>query len=381
MADFRVPLSRPDIDEGDIAAVTGVLQGHALSLGPKLPEFERVVAEYVGTKHAVAVNSGTSALHLIARALGLGDGDEVITTPFSFVASANCFLFERARPVFVDIDPVTLNLDCGLIEAAITPKTRAICAVDVFGHPAEWDRLRDIATKHGLALIEDSCEALGARYRRRDGAWEKAGSLGDAGCFAFYPNKQITTGEGGIVVTDRDDVAALCRSMRNQGRGEDGAWLQHVRLGYNYRLSDINCALGISQMSRLSEILAMRRAVATRYGELLAGLAEVQTPTAGAGVEVSWFVYVIQLRQSFSRDARDQVLAGLRRRGIACSNYFTPIHLQEHFRRGFGYREGDFPVTERVAVRTVALPFYNRLSEEDARAVVTALREAIAEAR
>ena len=251
--------------------------------------------------------------------------------------------------------------------------------MDVFGRPADWNRLREIAAKHRLALIEDSAEALGARYRLRGGRWAMAGSLGDAGVFAFYPNKQITTGEGGVVVTDSAEIARLCRSMRNQGRDEGGGWLQHARLGYNYRLSDINCALGIAQMSRIEEILAARRQVAEWYAELLADVPEVQVPQGDPDVEISWFVYVVQLRAGFTRDRRDQILEGLRARGIGCSDYFTPIHLQPYIREMFGYREGDFPVTESVSARTMALPFFNRLSRDQVEFVVSALRDCLAE--
>jgi perosamine synthetase len=373
-----IDLSRPDITRREIAEVTAVLRTNRLALGPKLAEFERAVASTIGCRHAVAVNSGTSALHLIVRALGLGDGDEVITTPFSFIASANCLLYERAVPRFVDIDPVTLNLDCERIEAAITPRTRGILAVDVFGRPADWDRLQQLARAHGLVLIEDSCEALGARYRRSDGQWAMAGALADAGAFAFYPNKQITTGEGGVVVTDRDDIAALCRSMRNQGRDEGADWLAHARLGYNYRLPDTSAALGLAQLHRLEEILAARRRVAGWYHDLLAGLDGVETQTDAPGIETSWFVYVVRLLRSHTRDDLTRVIAALRARGIGCNNYFPPIHLQPFYQQQFGYREGDFPETERISCQTLALPFYNRLARRQVAYVVDCLREVLA---
>src|SRR2546427_11023068 len=261
---MKIPLSGPDITAVERRAVLDVLESSNLSLGPKLAECEHAMARYVVVRHGVAVNSGTSGLQLIVRALGIGPGDEVITTPFSFIASANCIVMEGARPVFVDIDPETYNIDVTKIEHAITPRTKAILGVDVFGRCAEWERIRAIAQRHRLAVIEDSCEALGAVSRRR-----KAGSFGDAGCFGFYPNKQMTTGEGGMVLTNRDDLAAACRSMRNQGREEGEGWLQHTRLGFNYRISDINCALGLAQLSRLEEMLAKRTAVAQRYLERL----------------------------------------------------------------------------------------------------------------
>ena len=373
-----IPLSQPDVTESEIAAVVEVLRGPQLALGPKLAEFEEKLAAYAGCRFGVAVNSGTSALHLIVRALELGEGDEVITSPFSFVASANCLLFERVRPVFVDIDPVTLNLDPEKVEAAVTERTRGILGVDIFGRPAEWNRLREIAVRQELLLIEDSCEALGARYRQADGTWARCGSLAEAGCFAFYPNKQMTTGEGGMIVTDREDVAARCRSLRNQGRDEGAGWLQHARLGYNFRLSDINCALGIAQLARIEEILAARAQVAAWYGEALADLPKVQVPTAREGEEISWFVYVIRLAEEFTRAQRDAVLTRLRERGIGCNDYFTPIHLQPHMREQFGYAEGDFPVTESVSGRTIALPFFNRLTRAQVAEAVAGLREALA---
>lgn len=364
-----IPLARPDITEHEIQAVVSVLRTPHLSLGPKLEEFERKIAAYAGVRYAIAVNSGTSALHLIVRALGLQEGDEVITTPFSFVASSNCLLFERVTPVFVDIDPQTLNLDVRQIEPKITEKTKAILAVDVFGHPAEWDELERIAQRYNLKLIEDSAEALGAEYKGR-----KAGSFGDAAVFAFYPNKQITTGEGGVILTNNEEIARLCRSFRNQGRGEGNEWLQHERLGYNYRLSDINCALGIAQLERLEEILRKRERVAQMYNERLQNIKGVHIPYIAPYVKISWFVYVIRLCEDYTQADRDRILKELQARGIGCSNYFSPIHLQPFYRELFGYKPGDFPVTESVAARTIALPFYNNLTEAQIDHVVTTLR-------
>ena len=366
---MEIPLARPDITEHEIQAVVSVLRTPHLSLGPKLEEFERKIASYAGVRYAIAVNSGTSALHLIVRALGLTEGDEVITTPFSFVASSNCLLFERVTPVFVDIDPQTLNIDVRRIEPKITEKTKAILAVDVFGHPAEWDGLERIAQRYHLKLIEDSAEALGAEYKGR-----KAGSFGDAAVFAFYPNKQITTGEGGVVLTNDDKIAKLCRSLRNQGRGEGNEWLQHERLGYNYRLSDINCALGIAQLERLGEILQKRERVAQMYNERLQNMKSVRVPYVAPYVKISWFVYVIRLCEDYTQADRDRILKELQARGIGCSNYFSPIHLQPFYRELFGYKPGDFPVTESVAARTIALPFYNNLTEAQIDYVVTTLR-------
>jgi perosamine synthetase len=369
-----IPLAQPDITDLERRAVEEVLLTPTLSLGPKLPEFEALLAEAAGVRHAVAVNSGTAALHLAVRGLGIGPGDEVITTPFSFIASANAVLFEGARPVLVDIDPRTLNLDPARLEAALTSRTKAVLAVDVFGHPADWDAIEAIARPRGLAVIEDSCEAIGARYKGR-----RAGSFGDCGAFAFYPNKQITTGEGGALVTDSGELAALARSMRNQGRSAGGAWLAHERLGYNYRLSEINCALGVAQMHRLEDMLRRRAEVAEGYRAALSAIDEIELPYAAPDVEMSWFVYVVRLRAGFGQAQRDAVLASLRAKGIGCSNYFAPIHLQP-FYRAMGWRPGDFPVTESVGERTIALPFFNALSRRQIEAVAEALAEAVAEA-
>jgi perosamine synthetase len=370
---FSIPLSSPDVSHEDRQLVADVLSGPTLSLGPMLPAFEQALAAAAGTRFAVAVNSGTSALHLSVKAAGLGDGEEVITSPFSFVASANCLLFERARPRFVDIDLDTYNLNTSLLSGAINQRTRGILPVHVFGRPCDMPAINSIAGRHELVVIEDSCEAIGATI---DG--KLAGSFGQSGCFAFYPNKQITTGEGGALVTDDERVARLARSWRNQGRGDGSAWLQHERLGYNYRLSDVNCALGIGQLSRLDQILRLRAEVARQYTERLASLPEVITPApAASGSEISWFVYVVRLQDEFNREDRDQVLGLLRQDGIGCNNYFSPIHLQEFYQAEFGYRRGDFPVTEHVADRTIALPFFNHLSSGQIEAVISSLARAI----
>lgn len=366
----EIPLARPDIGAKEIEYVTKVLKTLHLSLGPKLQEFEAKLAQYTNVEYAVAVNSGTSALHLIIKALGISEGDEVITTPFSFIASSNSILFERATPVFVDIDPKTLNIDPSKIEGRITPRTKAILAVDVFSHPAEWDELERIARTHHLKLIEDSAEALGAEYRGR-----KAGSFGDAAVFAFYPNKQMTTGEGGIILTNDEKTAKLCRSLRNQGRGEGNEWLQHERLGYNYRLSDIHCALGLAQLERLDQLLARREHVAQLYNERLQGVEDVRVPYIAPHVKIGWFVYVIRLVDHYSRAERDRILQELKRLGVGCGNYFSPIHLQPFYRELFGYQPGDFPVTEHIADRTIALPFYNSLTEAEIDYVASTLTQ------
>ncbi len=374
MIQMKVPLSSPDIIEKDIEAVVGVMKTRFLSIGPKVVEFEKRMSEFAGTKYAVAVNSGTSALHLIIRGLGIGEGDVVITTPFSFISSSNCILFEKAEPLFVDIDEQTLNLDADKVEAKLESlskeelgKVKAMIVVDAFGQPADWDRFKQIGKKYNLRLIEDSAEALGAEYKGR-----KCGSFGEAGVFAFYPNKQITTGEGGILVTDDAELARLARSMRSQGRGESGEWLDHERLGYNYRMDEMSAALGCSQMKRIEEILDKRAKVARMYGEKLAEVEEVQVPFIADYVSrMSWFVYVIRLERGIDRD---KVIKYLNEEGVQCKPYFTPIHLQPFYRKMFGYKEGDFPITEDVSGRTIALPFFNNLKEEQIEYVVEKLK-------
>jgi perosamine synthetase len=367
-----IPLAQPEINDADVDAVVEVLRGQQLSLGPRLPEFEHAIAHYAGKREAVAVSSGTAALHLLIHALGIGEGDEVITSPFSFVASSNCVLFEGARPVFADIDPVTWDLDPERAEAAIGGRTRAIIPVHVFGRPCDAARFAEIGERHGLDVIEDSCEALGSSIDGR-----MAGSFGRAGTFAFYPNKQITTGEGGVAVTDDAELAAELRSLRNQGRGESG-WLAHPRLGWNYRIPDILCALGTSQLRRLEDFIEARQRVVDLYAERLAHLEELILPAPAApGHRVSWFVYVVALREGESRDRRDAILEALRGEGIGCRNYFVPIHLQPFYRERFGFREGDFPITESVAERTMALPFFNRMTEDQVDRVAAALERAL----
>ncbi len=368
----RIPLSRPDVGEDERAAITELLRTDQVSTGPRIAEFEAALAGRAGVAHAVTTSSGTAALHLAIKALGLGPGDEVITTPFSFVASANCLLYEGVRPVFVDIEGDTLNIDPGLAEAAVGQQTRAILGVDVFGHPADWDALRAIADKHGLRLIEDSAEALGSTYRGRP-----AGGLADLGVFGFYANKQITTGEGGALVTGDEATARLCASLRNHGREDDDGddWLEHKRLGYNYRLSEIACALGVAQLRRLDAMMEKRAQVAAWYSERLADIDAVQRPTIRQDVRLSWFVYVVRLDGSFAREDRDRIVVGLRDRGIGCRNYFPPIHLQPFYRKRFGFEVGQFPVTEAASERTIALPFFTSLKELEVERVVSALQE------
>ncbi|MCK8824339.1 DegT/DnrJ/EryC1/StrS family aminotransferase [Fuchsiella alkaliacetigena] len=367
---MTIGLSGPDIGPREKELVNEVLDSGWLSLGKMLDKFEKNFADYIGTKYAVGVNSGTSGLHLLIRALGIEAGDEVITTPFSFVASSNCILFENAKPVFVDIDPKTLCIDPDKIEAAITDKTKAILPVDVFGQPANMTKIMEIADEYNLKVIEDSCEAIGAEHKG-----QKAGTFADASVFAFYPNKQITTGEGGMIVTDDEEIANLCRSMRNQGRSQDKQWLSHVRLGYNYRLDEMSCAVGIAQLERIEEILAKRASVAEKYNKLLADAPEVKTLTITEDTtKMSWFVYVIQLAEEIDRN---RVMDYLRDNGVSCKPYFTPIHLQPFYVEEFGYQRGDFPITERVSDSTIALPFYNELSEGEVETVVDNLKSAI----
>jgi perosamine synthetase len=365
----RIPLSAPWIDERDEELVLEVLRSGWLSLGPTGPRFESMLADVAGALHCAAVSSGTAALHLCMRAAGVGPGDEVITSPYSFVASANCAIYEGAVPVFADVDARTLNLDPAAVEVAITPRTKAVVAVDIYGYPCELDELRAICGRHGLALVEDACEALGARYKGRP-----LGSHGHPATFAFYPNKQMTTGEGGAVTTGSAEEHELFVSLRNQGRLETSSWLQHGRLGFNYRLSDIAAALGIGQLEKLDRILSARREVAARYDELLAGL-DLETPVADdADHERSWFVYVVKLAAGVDRDG---VIARLGADGIACAPYLPSIHLQSYMRERFGFGEGLCPVSEDASRRTMAIPFHARLERGDQERVAEALGAAL----
>ena len=366
---MTIHLSRPDITEREIEAVCGVLAGPNLSLGPKVGQFEQAFARYIGRKRAVAVNSGTSGLFLCASAMGIGPGDEVVTTSFTFVASATSIMMTGARPVFVDIDPVSLNIDPARIESAITERTKAILPVEVFGNPAGFERICEVARKHNLPVIEDSCEALGSALNGR-----KAGAFGAMSVFGFYPNKQITTGEGGMILTDDDALADACVSLRNQGRTPNAGWLAHERLGYNYRLSDINCALGIVQLSRIDEIKAKRRQVAQWYQEMLADESRLIVPAEPQGCELSWFVFVVRLAQDFTRRQRDRILKEMKSRDIEVSNYFPPVHLMPFVAGQSGCRAGDLPITESTSERTIALPFHNHLTKDDVAAVCRNLK-------
>jgi perosamine synthetase len=370
----EIPLSSPWLDEREEQLVLEVLRSGRLSLGPTIDTFEEAFAEAVGAPYAAAVSSGTAGLHLLCHMAGFGAEDEVITSPLSFVASANCFIFEGATPVFADIDARTLNMEPAAVEAAITPRTRGIVAVDMFGYPCELDELRAIADRHGLVLVEDSAEALGAEYKGR-----RIGSHGPSAVFGFYPNKQMTTGEGGVVTTHSEEEHRLLVSLRNQGRSYDGGgWFNHVRLGFNYRWTDVQAAIGIGQLEKLDRILELRRAVAERYDRLLAGVDGVTTMTSDdAAHRRSWFVYVVTLDAGIDRS---RVMEELRGRGIGTAEYVPCIHLQPYMRERYGFDEGLCPVAEEMSTRTLALPFHARLDEDDQAYVAGALREALASA-
>jgi len=391
---IRVPMASPDISDAEVQAVVETLRTPTLSIGPRLEAFERAAAAVAGVEWGIGVNSGTSGLHLCIIAAGVGDGDMVITTPFSFIASANCILYERGVPVFVDVDPATGNIDPHLVASAAadltrggvsadrwlppalrgirrpTGRLRALLPVHAFGQPADMDLLLDTARNADLVVIEDACEAIGAAYKERP-----AGSLGDAAVFAFYPNKQVTTGEGGMVVTNREPWAHLLRSLRNQGRDVFDGWLNHTRLGYNYRLDELSAALGLVQVSRLEQLLAKRARVAAWYDERLAGLELIETPRiAPTTTHMSWFVYVVRIVPPARRDTVMHLLA---ERGIPSRPYFTPIHLQPFYRERFGYRGGEFPVTEHLGAVSLALPFSGVMTETQVDEVCETLRDAV----
>ncbi len=367
----RVPLARPWIDEREEELVLEVLRSGRLSLGPTIDRFEELMAERVGAPYAAAVSSGTAALHLLVRIAGIGPGDEVITSPLSFAASANCFLFEGATPVFADVDPGTWNLDPAAVEAAITERTKAVVAVDMFGYPCELGPLMELCERNGLALIEDSAEALGAEYRG-----QPIGSHGPSAVFGFYPNKQLATGEGGVVVTHSEETWNLVRSLRNQGRSyEGGGWFNHVRLGFNYRWTDLQAAVGIAQLEKLDRALELRSAAAARYADLLADVDGVElAPADDAEHRRSWFVYVVAMAPEVDRA---RVMADLRERGVDVAEYVPCIHLQSYMREAFGFAEGLCPVAEEISSRTMALPFFPEIDAGDQEYVVDALRAAL----
>lgn len=386
-----VPMSLPDLTDAEREAVMAVLHTPHLSMGPNITAFEKAIAEYTGVKEAIGVNSGTAGLHLCIRAAGIQPGDLVLTTPFSFVASTNVILFEGAIPVYVDVDPLTGNMDPeqsaqaaeelakgGVAARRWLPRKgatevgsiKAMLPVDVFGQPADYDRLRPLTDRHKIKLIEDSCEALGAAYNK-----QQAGKLGDFGVFAFYPNKQMTTGEGGMIVTDDHEAAEYMRALRNQGRASGDTWLQHTHLGYNYRLDEMSAALGLAQFARIEELLAKRQQVADWYETRLAGIAGIQAPgIVPETTRVSWFVYVIRLDEKLNRDT---VAARLHEKGIPVRPYFLPIHLQPYMVEKFGYQAGDFPVTEDLGKRGLALPFSGLMTEDQVELVCRILADCI----
>jgi len=381
-----IPLSKPDINGEDVKVVVGVLKSGRLSMGPYTEKFEKAVSEYVNAKHGVAVSSGTAGLHLVLKAMGVKRGDYMIVPSFTFVASANVALYEGAIPLFVDVEEETLNASKDSLEdllirikkgkvkilnEVVDPsRVKYFMGVDIFGHPLDWDEILEVTNEWGLEVLEDSCEALGAEYKGK-----RVGKFGVAGVFAFYPNKQITTGEGGVVITDDERIAKLVRSMRNQGRGEENEWLLHVRLGYNYRIDEMSAALGYSQMLRIDEILEKRKKVAENYNELLKDYEWVKIPPIKEYVtRMSWFVYVIRLSADVNRD---KVMKYMEGKGVQVRNYFQPLHLQPFYRETFGYGEGMLPITEEESKKTLALPFYNDLSLDEQKVVVETLREAV----
>jgi perosamine synthetase len=353
----RVPLARPDIGPRELELVTDVLSSDVLAMGAYTERFEGGIAAVAARREGIACSSGTAGLHMAVRALDIGEDDEVITTPFSFVSSANCLLYERAIPRFVDIEDDSLGMDPALVAAAASDRTRAILPVHVFGRPCRIDVLTADARARGWAVIEDACEALGSTLDGRP-----MGSFGDAAVFAFYPNKQITTGEGGVVVTDDPGLADTMRSLRNQGRDTDGTWLRHVRLGYNYRIDELSAAVGVAQLERLDELRRGRARVAAAYERFLGGRDWVTLPRAGVGEDVDWFVYVIRLAEDVDRAA---LMGAMAAHGVPSRPYFSPLHLQPVYQERFGYGPGDFPVTERVASGTLAIPFSTRLTDDE----------------
>ena len=367
---MNIPMSSPDITQAEIDSVLEVLKTPNLSIGPQITAFENAIARYIGTKYAIGVNSGTSGLHLMIIAAGIAEGDEVITPSFSFIASANCIVYERAKPVFVDIDLKTGNMDPSLIENAITSRTKAIMPVHAFGQPADMDPILEIAKRHGLLVIEDACEAIGAQYKGKS-----AGKLGEAAAFAFYPNKQMTTGEGGMIVTDRDDWAHLYRSLRNQGRDVFDAWLNHTRLGYNYRLDEMSAALGLAQLGRVDDLLDKRAQVAGWYSERIGEISGIDMPfIATSTTRMSWFVYVVHCQDGVDRNV---LMTELQKVGIPSRPYFTPIHLQPFYQERFGWTRGVLPNTERAGDRFLALPFSSVMTKDQVEYVCDVLTQAL----
>lgn len=370
---IKVPLSKPFIDQREIDAVVEVMKSSTLSLGPKTVEFEEKFAALMGSKYAVAVNSGTSGLHLAIRALGIKPGDEVITTPFSFIASSNCILFEGATPVFVDAEEETFGMDTSQIESKITERTKAILPVHVFGHPCHMDKVMEIAEAANLVVLEDACESPLATYMG-----QTVGTIGNASVFGFYPNKQMTTGEGGMVLTNDEQTYKLIRSMRNQGRGDSMQWLSFDRLGYNYRISELTAAMGVVQTEKLTSIISAREERARKYFDLLEGIEEVKLPTILDHARHSWFVFSIRVAAQW----RDEILVQLNEAGIQSKAYFYPsIHMQPFYQESLGFKEGDFPVAELLSNEMIILPFYTDISDEDLELVANTLKAIIKKLR
>lgn len=362
----KIPIAKPYIDKDDISGVVGVLKSGWLSLGPKYKEFEKDFAKYVGVDYACAVSNGTAALHLGVKALGLKAGDEVITSPFSFVASSNVLMYERVKPVFVDIEETTFNIDPSKIEKAITKKTKAVLPVHIFGQSAEMDYIMKIAKKHNLKILEDACESLGAAYKDK-----MVGTTGDIGTYAFYPNKQMTTGEGGMIVTNKKDLYDLCDSFRNQGRSKNGDWLVHERLGYNYRMDEMSASLGITQLKKIDWMIEEKRKIAAWYNRVLGDINGVETPAVREDRTHSWFVYVVRIKNG----KKNRLMRGLSRAGFQTKPYLPVIHLQSFMRQIFGFKEGDFPVAESVSEETLALPLYIGLTEKDVEYIVDKIKD------
>ncbi len=374
MTDESIPLARPMIGEREKELVAQTLDSRMLALGPRLGEFEAALSERLGAEHVSAVSSGTAALHLAIRACDVERGDRVVTTPFSFVASANCLLYEGAEPVFCDIDPRTLNADPAAAAAAVDDRTTGLLPVHIFGYPADMPAFEKLAAERGLWIVEDACEALGAVHA--DGA--QVGARGNLATFGFYPNKQLSTGEGGALVSPSAEIKERVDSERNQGRAPDMGWLDHDRLGFNYRLSDIACALGLAQLERLEDMLAARARVAAGYGDALAGIEGLELPCADSdGDRRSWFVYVVQLPRGVDRDA---TVTAMRERGVDTKPYLPAIHLMSFYRERFGHTDGEFPVCEDVAARSLALPFFPELTEGQVARVAKTLREVLSAA-
>lgn len=368
MSGERIPLAKPVIGDRERQLVDEVLRSGQLSLGPMTTRFEREFAARVGTRHAVSCSSGTAGLHMCLHAAGVGPGDEVITSSFSFVASANAVLFTGADVVFAEVDPLTFNMDPAAVEAAITPRTKAIEIVDIFGYPAEIPALLDIAERHGLTVVEDACQTIDGAYDGR-----KLGTWGHPAVYGFYANKQLTTAEGGIIFTDDDELYGLLKSLSNQGRSDDGAWLVHSRLGFNYRMSDVHSAIGIAQLERLDDLLAGRARAAAWYQERVAGIPGV-TPMYEGPQRRSWFVYAPRLDAGLDRDA---VIRDLDALGISAKPYLPCIHLQPFYRERFGYEPGYLPVTEAISRSTIALPFFPEMTEEQVQTVCDALAQVV----